>query len=46
MNGLVVQVAWIDGALKAAVEPWKICYFHRLAAPGHRVQAHVTKERA
>jgi 3',5'-cyclic AMP phosphodiesterase CpdA len=22
------QVAWIDGALKAAAEPWKICYFH------------------
>jgi predicted MPP superfamily phosphohydrolase len=22
------QLAWIDGALKAAVEPWKVCYFH------------------
>jgi predicted MPP superfamily phosphohydrolase len=22
------QVAWIEGALKAATEPWKICYFH------------------
>jgi predicted MPP superfamily phosphohydrolase len=22
------QVAWIDGALKDAKEPWKICYFH------------------
>jgi 3',5'-cyclic AMP phosphodiesterase CpdA len=22
------QLAWLDGALKAAAEPWKICYFH------------------
>jgi 3',5'-cyclic AMP phosphodiesterase CpdA len=22
------QLAWLDGALKAATEPWKICYFH------------------
>ena len=22
------QIAWIDGALKDAQEPWKVCYFH------------------
>jgi hypothetical protein len=22
------QLAWFEGALKAATEPWKICYFH------------------
>jgi 3',5'-cyclic AMP phosphodiesterase CpdA len=22
------QVAWIESALKAATEPWKVCYFH------------------
>lgn len=22
------QVTWLEGALKAATEPWKICYFH------------------
>ena len=22
------QIAWIDGALKDAKEPWKVCYFH------------------
>jgi hypothetical protein len=36
------QLAWIDGALRTATEPWKICYFHQpLYSDGGRHGAEV-----